>query len=239
MTSLDSRIRADLEAKIRSGAWSPGDRIPTEHELMAAYGCARMTVHKAISALVGAGLIERRKKAGSFVRRPHVQTAVLEIPDIGALIAARGETYAFELLDRRVVPAKDLEEDDFEGEGSLLQIDGLHVAQGRPFALEHRLISLAAAPQALEADFTSEAPGSWLLGHIPWTEARHRITARNPGHEAARRLGIAPSTACLQVERWTWRQGEPVTFVRQLFPGELYDLVAEFAPGTAATRTKA
>ena len=234
MTSLDARIRADLEAKIRSGEWSPGDRIPTEHELMAVYGCARMTVHKAISALVGAGLIERRKKAGSFVRRPHVQTAVLEIPDIGALIAARGETYVFKLLDRRVVLAGELDGAELGGEGALLQLDGLHVAQGRPFALEHRLISLAAAPPALEADCSREAPGSWLLGHIPWTEARHRITARNPGLEAARRLGIGPATACLQVERWTWRQGEPVTFVRQLFPGELYDLVAEFAPGTAA-----
>lgn len=238
MSSLDARIRTELEAKIRSGEWSPGDRIPTERELMAAYGCARMTVHKAISALVAAGLIERRKKAGSFVRRPHVQTAVLEIPDIGALIAARGETYAFELLERAVMEPGQATQGDFQAKGAVLQLDGLHVAQGRPFALEHRLISLAAAPQALETDFTAEAPGSWLLGHIPWTEARHRITARNPGLEAARRLGIGPATACLQVERWTWRQGEPVTFVRQLFPGELYDLVAEFAPG-AAGRTQA
>jgi GntR family histidine utilization transcriptional repressor len=64
LTSLDARIRADLEGRIRSGDWPPGARIPTEHELTAQYGCARMTVHKAISALVAAGLIERRKKAG-------------------------------------------------------------------------------------------------------------------------------------------------------------------------------
>ena len=98
---LERRIRADLEAKIQSGAWPPGQRIPTELELMAAYGCSRMTVSKAIGTLAHSGLVERRKRAGSFVTRPHVQTAVLEIPDIPALIASRGESYRFERLTRR------------------------------------------------------------------------------------------------------------------------------------------
>ena len=233
MSSLDARIRTELEAKIRSGEWPPGARIPTEHELMAQYGCARMTVHKAITGMVAAGLVERRKKAGSFVASPHVQTAVIEIPDIAAIIAGRGETYRFDLLVQAQSPGEALREPmhpDFDLTGEALVLDGLHVAQGRPFCLEHRLISLAAAPQAAEVDFTKLAPGSWLLSHIPWTEARHRITACQAG-AAATPLGIGRTAACLQVERWTWRQGQPVTFVRQLFPGDRYDLIAQFSPG--------
>ena len=114
--------------------------------------------------------------------------------------------------------------------GAVLELDGVHMAAGRPFAWEHRLISLAVAPDALGVDFAAQAPGSWLLSHIPWTEARHRITARSPDAEAARRLQLPTTTACLQVERWTWRQAEPVTYVRQLFPGDAFDLVAEFTP---------
>jgi len=233
MSSLDARIRTELEAKIRSGEWPPGARIPTEHELMAQYGCARMTVHKAITGMVAAGLVERRKKAGSFVASPHVQTAVIEIPDIAAIIAGRGETYRFDLLAQAQSPGEALPEPmhpDFDLTGEALVLEGLHVAQGRPFCLEHRLISLAAAPQAAEVDFTKLAPGSWLLSHIPWTEARHRITACQAG-AAATPLGIGRMAACLQVERWTWRQGQPVTFVRQLFPGDRYDLIAQFSPG--------
>jgi len=231
MSTLDTRIRADLEGKVRSGEWPPGARIPTEHELMAHYGCARMTVHKAITALVAVGLIERRKKAGSFVASPHVQTAVIEIPDIAAIIAARGETYRFDLLDRARRPAGALDAaGGFELAGEVLVLEGLHVAQDRPFCLEHRLINLAAAPQAADVDFTVVAPGSWLLGHIPWTQARHRITARS-AEAASAALQIGRATACLQVERWTWRLGEPVTFARQLFPGDRYDLVAQFSPG--------
>lgn len=231
LTSLEARIRADIEGQIRSGAWPPGARIPTEHELVAQYGCARMTVHKAISALVAKGLIERRRKAGSFVARPHVQTAVIEIPDIAAIISARGEAYRFELLrrERAGQPAEGAALAGFEMGEAPLALDGLHLANGRPFCLEHRLISLAAAPAAGEVDFGAIAPGSWLLGHIPWTQARHRITARAAGAAAAP-LKLARSGPCLQVERWTWRQGQPVTFARQIFPADQYDLIADFSP---------
>jgi GntR family histidine utilization transcriptional repressor len=37
---------------------------------MARYRCSRMTVSKALSELAQADLIERRRKAGTFVRRP-------------------------------------------------------------------------------------------------------------------------------------------------------------------------
>jgi GntR family histidine utilization transcriptional repressor len=231
--TLVQRIRGDLEEAVRSGRWRPGDRIPTEHELMQQYGCARMTVHKAISDLVDRGLIVRRKKAGSFVARPHVQTAVLEIPDIAAVVAARGACYRFDLLERVRREAGTLPEADRQPDmvGDALVLDGMHVADGEPFAFEHRIISLSVAPEAQIADFTREGPGGWLLGHIPWTQARHRISACNAGTALSDRLQIPRGGACLLVERWTWRQAEPVTFVRQWFPAELYELTAEFQPG--------
>jgi GntR family histidine utilization transcriptional repressor len=99
--SLSQRIRADIEEKIMSGAWRPGDRIPVEHELAAQYGCARMTVTRATEALAEAGLIVRRKRAGSFVAQPRIESAVLGIPDIPATIAERGKAYDLRLLSAR------------------------------------------------------------------------------------------------------------------------------------------
>lgn len=234
---LERRIRADLEQAIREGAFKPGERLPTEAELTARYGCSRMTVSKAVSALAAAGLVTRNRRAGTVVARPHIQTAVLEIPDIAAVIAARGEAYEFRLLGRQVRAADpQTPEEAALGEGfRALELDGLHLAGGEAFALEHRILSLDAAPEALEEDFAVQAPGSWLLGHIPWTDARHRITAVAADARAARRLDIPRGSACLQLERWTWKAdeegkaGQGVTFVRQLFPGDRYDLVADFA----------
>ncbi|MDB5479992.1 MAG: histidine utilization repressor [Caulobacteraceae bacterium] len=228
--SLARRIRADIEERIRSGAWPPGHRLPTEHALLADYGCARMTVSKAMGALAAAGLIERRNKAGSFVAHPQVHAAVLEIPDLRAVIEARGETYAYQGLRRairRLNPA-DPDEAALGAPGEALALVGLHVAHGAPFAVERRVIALAAVPEAAAMDFGEEAPGSWLLRQVPWTEAEHRITAVNPTPAEARRLAVGRSAACLQVKRWTWRQGQGITFVTQLFPGGAYDLVARF-----------
>ncbi len=198
---------------------------------MEQYGCARMTVSKAVAALAHEGLVERRRKAGTFVAQPHIQTAVLKIPDIGALIQARGETYSFELYARRIrPPLGDPGETALDVRGDVLALEGVHRAAGRPFALERRIIALAEVPQAAQTDFAHMAPGSWLLAHVPWSEARHRIGAVPAAAAAARRLAISKGAACLQVERWTWRMKAGVTFVRQTFPGDRFDLVAEFAP---------
>ncbi|HEU6442679.1 MAG TPA: GntR family transcriptional regulator, partial [Microvirga sp.] len=64
---LNQKIRRDIEGKIMSGEWPPGHRLPYEHELMAEYGCSRMTVSKVLSGLAVQGLITRRRRAGSVV----------------------------------------------------------------------------------------------------------------------------------------------------------------------------
>lgn len=226
--TVEERIRSDIEARIHAGDWRPGDRIPFEHELVARYGCARATVSKALTTLARSGLIERRRKAGSFVAHPQVHSAVLAVPDLAEIIAARGEAYRWSLTCCR--PAAD-------GGGTdiplpALLVEGVHFGGGEPFALERRLISLDAVPDAAGADFAAQAPGSWLLHHVPWTAARHRIRAVEASRAEAGTLAVRPRAACLELERTTWRAGQPVTHVRQLFRGDRFDLVAEFKPGS-------
>jgi len=234
--SLHQRIRSDIEQRIRSGRWPPGHRVPSEHALMQEYACARMTVNKALTALAEAGLIERRRRAGSFVARPHpaIEQVALEIPDIPLQVAARGHAYGFRLLSRRLrrPRARPAQEGEVAGKGEkVLALQSLHLADGVPFALEDRVISPQGVPQALEQSFRDIAPGSWLLQHVPWTRARHRISAVGADGEQARLLQVPAGTACLVLERQTWRGETPVTFVRQLFLGDSYDLVASFTPG--------
>jgi GntR family transcriptional regulator, histidine utilization repressor len=227
--TIAERIRSEIEARIASGDWPPGHRIPFEHELVAHYGCARATVGKALTALVRSGLIERRRKAGTFVAYPHVQSAVLDIPDIGKAIAERTGSYRFDLL------TSDIGQDDglggnFASGTSLRRITGIHHGQDGPFAFEDRLISLDSVPEARDAVFAAQSPSSWLIQSVPWTQARHRISAIGASAEVSARLAIPRHTPCLLVERWTWRTGEPVTYVCQTFRGDRFDLVATFTP---------
>jgi len=230
--TLHQIIVGEIEGRILSGEWPPGHRIPFEHELMAHYGCARMTVNKALAGLVKAGLIVRRQRAGSFVAHPRPASAVLDIPDIQIDIQRRGLVYAMTLLSsrRRKAAAGNADELQLAGVGDLLELTCVHLADQRPFALEERLISLASVPEAASLDFAATPPGSWLLGHVPWTEAEHRIAAVNADRRLAGLLDIAPGAACLALSRRTWRGGDHITHVVQYFPGSAYDLVARFTP---------
>jgi GntR family transcriptional regulator, histidine utilization repressor len=231
--TLYKQIRLDIEHQILTGEWPPGHRIPFEHELMVRYGCSRMTVNKALSELAQADLIERRRRAGTFVRRPKFLSAVLQITDIRAEITALGRSYGYELIQcsRRVANATDRARLGVRKTGRVVAIACRHSADNVPFAIEDRLIDLDAVPEAATADFAVEPPGSWLLHHVPWTEAEHAISAIVADEPAAAALDIAIGAPCLVIERHTWRSARPLTVVRLLYPGESHKLVARFKGG--------
>lgn len=231
--TLYKQIRLDIEHRILSGEWPPGHRIPFEHELMASYGCSRMTVNKALSELAQADLIERRRRAGTFVRRPKFLSAILKIPDIRAEISALGRSYGYELIrsSRRAANATDRARLGLRKASNVIAIVCRHSADDVPFAIEDRLIDLDAVPEAAATDFAVEPPGSWLLHHVPWTEAEHSISAIVADQQAADALDISIGAPCLVIERHTWRVARPLTAVRLVYPGDSHKLIARFHGG--------
>jgi GntR family transcriptional regulator, histidine utilization repressor len=196
--NLSDRIRAELEARILSGEWKPGHPIPAEHALMAEYGCARMTVNKAIAAMAAAGLVTRRRRAGTVVAAPAGDRAVMEIADLAEESARLGLPYRHTILARAVEPS---------AAGPMLLITTLHERGGEPLALEERRISLSAVPQAAAESFVDVPPGTWLLQHVAWSEAEHVIGARAADAALARHLGIPRGAPCLTLDRRTWQGG--------------------------------
>ena len=219
-----------LRQKIVSGAWPAGHKLPSEPELARAFGCARMTLSKALGALAEQRLITRRRRAGTTVSAPRSQESVLEIHDIEAELVAAGSTYDYECLDRQVRPANS---DDAATLGvtagtPVLSLIGLHRADGRPHALEERLINLRAVPEARRERFARTSPGRWLLRRIPWTDAEHQICALNADAAIAHHLEIPRQKACLSIERNTWLDAQRITHVRLIYPCDQHRLVARF-----------
>lgn len=62
------QVREHVRALIADAA--PGSAAPSERELVAHFGVARMTVRQALDALVAEGLLERMPGRGTFVARP-------------------------------------------------------------------------------------------------------------------------------------------------------------------------
>ena len=64
------QVADDLRAKISSGQYPAGDRLPTKPALMKHYGIALGTLDRAIEELRKAGLVETRQGSGMYVREP-------------------------------------------------------------------------------------------------------------------------------------------------------------------------
>ena len=229
---LHRQIRAAIEGPIRSGAWPPGHRIPFEHELTRRFGCSRMTVNKALSALAAEGLIARRRRTGSVVAAPARDRAMLDIQDLAEEAHRAGREYRHELLERRIGragPAEAARLGLAVGE-RLLRLLSLHRTDAVPDALEHRVISLGTVPAAEPADFAAMPPGTWLIQQIPWTAAEHAVRAVGADARLAGRLGVARGSACLVLERRTWLGDRLVTEASFTYPGDRHRLVGRFGP---------
>lgn len=230
--SLNQIIRNDIEQRIMTGEWPPGFRLPFEHEMMEQYGCSRMTVSKALSALSAQGLITRRRRAGSVVAAPSADQAVLQIVDFAAEARRSGKLYRHDILERRIEPADTAtaRRTGLRTGARVLFVATRHVVEGAIEAYEERIVNLAAVPQARRESFADMPVGTWLLQRVPWSDAEHVIGAVNADARLARRLGVERNAACLTLERRTWQNGVFLTEARLAYPGTGHRLVGRFSP---------
>jgi GntR family histidine utilization transcriptional repressor len=231
---IHAEIQRDIEDKIMRGEWQPGDRVPNEQDLAKTYNCSRMTVNKALSNLSAAGLLIRKRRSGSFVAMPRFEEPLLAIQDIRAEVLSTDRSYNFEIMYRTIRTVAEATDAGHLGVPLLtrmLCIDVMHYADGLPFALEARQINLHVLPEADKETFEKMPPGSWLLANVPWSEGEHSLRAISADEVLARQLKISIGTACFSMARRTWRNGELITFVRLVYPGERHRFVVRFGPG--------
>lgn len=215
-----------------SGAWPPGHRIPFETDMAAEYGCSRMTVNKALTQLSRAGLLERNKKWGTFVKAPQTVSAALEITNIQKEVEDAGKTYGYQLILDEMRLASELEAQLLDlGETTRIRaITCLHLANGSAFCFEERIVNLRAAPKLEEAQFQDSSPGAWMFSNVPWNSAEHQIIAASASEELAKHLDITLGDACLVVERKTQNDKGYATWARLSYAGEQHRLIANFTP---------
>ncbi|MFF3869568.1 GntR family transcriptional regulator [Micromonospora sp. NPDC001898] len=84
------QIAAALRAEIKTGKFAPGEKLPSQHDLVERFSVARETIKAALRKLQEERLIVTRQGSGTFVRanterpvglRPHVERA-FEAPNV-------------------------------------------------------------------------------------------------------------------------------------------------------------
>ncbi|MEO0823401.1 MAG: GntR family transcriptional regulator [Pseudomonadota bacterium] len=213
-------VRAEVLRRISARIWRPGDLIPAEAALAAELGCARSTVNRALRDLAAAGLLDRRRRAGTRVAREPVRRATVEIPILRREVEATGARYRHAVLARRETPAPApiAARLGLEAGTALLALETLHLADNRPWAHERRWVNPAAAPGIREADLAATSANEWLVHHAPYTACDLVFSAENATPEEAALLEAAPDAALFVTERTTWMAGTGITHVRLAAP---------------------
>jgi GntR family histidine utilization transcriptional repressor len=118
----------------------------------------------------------------------------------------------------------------------ILRLHCLHAVDGKPNALERRIIMLAMVPSARTEGFASVPPGKWLLDMVPWSKARHVIRAVSADAATARLLETERGDACLTLIRQTWQNSRTVTYVEIIHPGDRFQFAGDFHPTERGVR---
>ena len=164
-TPIYARIQAHIRDGIASGRFRPGERLPSENELAAAFATTRATVARALQQLVFENVILRRPGAGTFVG---------EVPVAGSIEPSRvssfedaaqraGATVAYRLLafGSRALPAGVAARLGMAPGEMVQALERLRLVGGQPIGLEVRLI-----PPAIAAGMTVAALQSQSMHRI-------------------------------------------------------------------------
>ncbi|WP_338608820.1 UTRA domain-containing protein [Pelagibacterium nitratireducens] len=220
MTQIETRswrgVHSELLRRINEREWRPGSAVPNEADLASEFGCARTTVNRAMRELADAGLIDRRRKAGSRVALHPASRIVLDIPIIRLEVEQRNAQWSYGLLTQAMeeAPPQISSKLGLDRGTSLLHVESVHYADNHPFSHEDRWINPAALPGMELADFTNVSANEWLIQNAPYTAGDIAFSAINADQKLAGLLETVEGAALFVIDRITWDKSVPVTAVR-------------------------
>lgn len=212
-------IRERLEADIRSGRFVVGEKLPTEAELMDEFGVSRNPVQKAMTALVEAGLVARRRGAGTVVASDGLRTNLLRMMD--PTITSPEVAGEHRMLKVEVSSAGEfaLSKGVFETKTPTVMLSRLKQSHdGLPLAYERCCIDLTKVPDVLTRNLEALTTIAYYntLG-IKVRRARTVLDAVMPQADIAEALQIDTSAPVIRQERTVYLVDEEVIEVAEFF----------------------
>jgi GntR family transcriptional regulator len=202
------RIVRLIEAKIQSGEYPPGHRLPPERELCEIYGVSRITARQALAELAQRKLVVRNQGQGTFVARHRIESSLLGFFSISEALKADGR-----LVSTRVVGAELTAPDSAEavalGSGAgdkVFRVVRLRFVDGDPYALETSALPASRFPGLDRYDFGARSLYDVLARdyHTQLVRARETLAPVILSPEQAALLQVAAGEPALRLTRTTF-----------------------------------
>jgi len=210
-----------------------GQAIPSERRLSSDLGISRLTVRAALDDLVRDGYLERRHGAGTFVSEPKIAQQ-LTLTSFSEDMRRRGMTAGSKTIELRETHAgaavgRAL---NISPDARVTLIRRLRLADGEPMALETLHVPASIVP-GLTRELLEDSSFYDLLereyGVVIFTGTQS-IEPTVTNEEESELLGVPLHSPAFLFERTSRTEsGETVEFVRSLYRGDRYRLVAELS----------
>jgi GntR family transcriptional regulator, histidine utilization repressor len=226
------QVKSYLAGELARGTWLPGQRMPSESELMRQFGVSRMTVNRALRELQVEGLIDRVQGVGTFAAALHKVASTLSIHDLQEEIESRGHRHEARVQLHRAEPATAAlgGQLGLAAGATVFHTLILHLENDVPLQCEDRYVNPLAAPGYLDEDFTRITPTRYLFRHTALRRAQYTLQAAMATPQEARLLRIEPQAPCLIMVRRTMNHSQAITLARLVHPGDRYQLSGDFNP---------
>ena len=225
--ALYRRLQRSLRDAIMEGVLKPEDSLPPERDLATDFGVSRITVRKALDALVTEGMLVRRHGAGTYVAG-RVEKQFAKLSSFSEDMAARGRTVTSKWLLRAegaVTPDEALTLGLSPG-SAVLRFHRIRFADDLPMALEYSGIPGFALPgvEAVEDSLYTALEAADMRP----VRALQRLRAVLFDADQAALLGIKAGAPGLFIERRGFlNDGRAIEATQSWYRGDAYDFVAE------------
>jgi GntR family transcriptional regulator len=228
---LYQQLQRALRDAIEDNRLAADEALPPERELAEEFGISRITVRKALDALVGEGMLTRRQGAGTFVTarsETRVEKSFSKLSSFSEDMISRGRRPESVWLSRSagtVTPEEALTLGLSPG-SVVYRFNRIRYADGEPMALEYSTVpGFCLASEMSVGESLYEA----LDQHSARpARALQRLRAILFTGERAKLLGIEDGAPGLLIERRGFlKDGRPVEVTKSYYRGDAYDFVAE------------
>lgn len=214
-----SRLREAIRERIVGGEWTPGALIPTEEDIAEEYQCSRTTVNRALQGLAEAGLIERKRGAGTRVALGQVKRAQFDIAIVRREVEATGAAYNHRIVlnETRPAPGYVANRLHLPPKRKALHLQTVHLADRRPYAFEDRWVNLDAAPGIIDAPLDDISANEWLVREVPYSSGEIAFSAETSEGRIAEYMETPAGAAVMCMERTTWLGDKFVTTMKLFY----------------------
>lgn len=219
------QLRRGLYQAIVTGALPAGTRLPTEAELCEQYGISRPVARQTYAALIEAGLVERMRSRGTYVRRPDFWSRFLnrqlsfedEMKIMG--ITPRTRLLRSEWLgyDHDLFAKLELERDD-----RVWHVVRMRYANEQPFVMVENYVPESLFPGIDRYDFAAQSLFRTMETEYSEKVVRSRraISARSAGPEFAELFHLRRRSPVLFIENVTYDQYDrPIDYSKEYLDG--------------------